>query len=72
MEYWLRSFSPWLTSISVVVAVGGDVVQDLAHVVFIMSKISFSIKPRVMASFSMTALFQLWPTVPPQALVFCV
>ena len=32
VEYWLRSFSPWLASISLDVAVGGDVVQDLAQV----------------------------------------
>jgi hypothetical protein len=48
-----------LASISLDVAVGGDVVHDLAHAVFIKSKISFSTKPTVISSFSMTALLQL-------------
>jgi len=37
VEYQLRSFSPWLASISLDVAVGGDVVQDPAQVNFIIS-----------------------------------
>jgi hypothetical protein len=37
-EYRLRSFSPWLASILLDVAMEDDVVQDLAHVVFIISK----------------------------------
>jgi hypothetical protein len=39
------------------------VFHDLAHAVFIISKISFSTKPTVISSFSKTASFQLWPTV---------
>ena len=38
MEYWLRSISPWLSSISLDAALGGDVVQDRAHIVFEISK----------------------------------
>jgi hypothetical protein len=38
VEYRLRSFSPWLASILLDVAVGGDVVQDPAQVIFIISK----------------------------------
>ncbi len=34
-EYRLRSFSPWLASISLDVAMGGDVVQDPTQVIFI-------------------------------------
>ena len=34
MEYQLRSFAPWLASISLDMAVEVDVVQDPAHVVF--------------------------------------
>ncbi len=64
MEYLLRSLLPWLASILLDVAMGGDVVvHDLAHPVFIISKISLSTKPTVILSFSTTALFQLWPTV---------
>ncbi len=64
MEYWPLSFLPWLTSILLDVVVGGDVVvHDLAHAVFIISKISLSTKPTVILSVSTTALFQLWPTV---------
>jgi hypothetical protein len=37
VEYQLRSFSPWLASISLDVAVEGDVVQDPAQVIFIIS-----------------------------------
>jgi len=39
------------------------VFHDLAHAVFIISKISFSAKAMVISSFSTSALFQLWPTV---------
>ena len=34
VEYWLRSFSPRMSSILLDVALGGDVVQDRAHIVF--------------------------------------
>jgi hypothetical protein len=47
VEYWLRSFVPWLALILLDVAVGGDVVQDPAHVVFIISKSSYNTKPTV-------------------------
>ncbi len=47
VEYWLRSFSPWLASISLDAAVGGDVVQDPAQVIFIISKNPYSTKPTV-------------------------
>jgi hypothetical protein len=57
VEYWLRTFLPWLASISLDVAVGGDVVQDLAHVVFILSKKSYSTKPAVILNFSTPGLF---------------
>ncbi len=46
-EYWLQSFSPWLASIVLDVAVGGDVVQDPAQVVFMISKNPYSTKPTV-------------------------
>ncbi len=46
-EYRLRSFSPWLASISLDAAVGGDVVQDPAQVIFIISKNPYSTKPTV-------------------------
>jgi len=45
VEYQLRSFSPWLASILLDVAVGGDVVQDPAQVIFIISKNPYSTKP---------------------------
>jgi len=45
VEYQLRSFSPWLASFSLDVAVGGDVVQDPAQVIFIISKNPDSTKP---------------------------
>ena len=48
---------------------GGDVFRDPAHAVFIISKLSFCTKPTVISSFSTTALFQLWPTVPSQNIV---
>ncbi len=62
VEYWLRSFSPWLASIFLDVAVGGDVVQDPAQVIFIISKNPYSTKPMVILSFSTPSLFLLWPT----------
>ena len=63
VEYQLRSFSPWLTSILLDVAVGGGVVQDPAQVIFIISKNPYSTKPTVILNFSMKSLFQVWPTV---------
>ena len=62
-EYRLRSFSPWLASISLDVAMGGDVVQDPSQVIFIISKNPNSTKPTVILNFSMTSLFLLMPTV---------
>ncbi len=44
-EYRRWSISPWLASISLDVAVEDDVVQDPAHVVFIISKNSYNTKP---------------------------
>ena len=64
VEYRLRSFLPWLASISLDVAVGGDVVQDPAQVIFIISKNHHCTKPTVILSFSTPAAFQLRPTVP--------
>ncbi len=46
-EYRLRSFLPWLASILLDVAVGGNVVQDPAQVIFIISKNTYSTKPTV-------------------------
>ena len=63
VEYQLRSFLPWLASISLDVAVGGDVVQDPAQVIFIISKNPYSTKPMFILNFSMPSLFLLWPTV---------
>ena len=54
---------PWLASISLDAAVGGDVLHDPAHAVFVISKIYFSTKPTVILSFSTPAAFQLRPTV---------
>ncbi len=62
-EYRLRSFSPWLASISLDAAVRGDVVQDPAQVIFIISKNPYSTKPKVILNFSTLSLFQLWSTV---------
>jgi hypothetical protein len=45
VEYRLRSFLPWLTSILLDVAVGGDVVQNPAQVIFIISTNHHCIKP---------------------------
>ena len=63
VEYWLRSFSPWLASILLDVAMGGDAVQNPAHVVFIIGKYHYSTKPTVILNFSTPGLFQLLPTV---------
>ena len=61
LEYWLRSFSPRLASISLDVAVGGDVVQDLAQVIYVVTKNHHSTKPRVILIFSTPGLFQVLP-----------
>ncbi len=45
--YQLRLFSSWLASILLDVAVGGDVVQDPAQVIFIISKNPYSTKPTI-------------------------
>ncbi len=66
VEYRLWSFSPWLASISLDVAVGGvggNVVQDPAQVIFIISKNPYSTKPTVILNFSTPFLFLLMPTV---------
>ena len=63
-EYRLRSFLPWLASILLDVAVGGDVVQDPTQVVFIISKYQHSTKPMVILNFSTPGLFQVLTTVP--------
>jgi hypothetical protein len=52
-----------LASISLDVAVGGEVVQDPAQVIFIISKNPYSTKPTVILNFSTPSLFLLWPTV---------
>jgi hypothetical protein len=62
-EYRPRSFLPWLASILLDVAVEDDVVQDPAHVVFIISKNSYNTKPTVILHFSTPGVFWLWPTV---------
>ncbi len=65
-EYWLRSFLSWSAPILLDVAVGDDVVQEPAHAVFTISKISFCTKPTVISSFSTTASFlELHTTVIP-------
>ncbi len=51
-EYRLRSFLPWLASISLDVAVGGDVIQDQAQIIFIISKNPYSTKPTVFERYS--------------------
>ncbi len=43
---------PWLASISLDVAVGGDVVQDPAQDIFIISKNHHCTKPTVILNFS--------------------
>jgi hypothetical protein len=63
VEYWLRSFSTWLVSVSFDVDVGGDVVQDLAQIIFMISKNPYSTKPTVILNVSTPNLFLLWPTV---------
>jgi hypothetical protein len=63
VEYQLQSFVPWLASMLLVVAVEDDVVQDPAHVVFIISKNSYNTKPTVILHFSMLFPFWLKPTV---------
>ncbi len=63
VEYQLRSFSPRLASISLDVAVEGDVVQDPAQVIFIISKNPYSTKPTVILNFSTPSMLLLWPTV---------
>jgi hypothetical protein len=62
-EHWLRSFVPWSASILLDVAVEDDVVQDPAHVVFIISKNSYNTKPMVILQFSTLSPFWLKPTV---------
>jgi hypothetical protein len=44
-------------------AVEDDVVQDPAHVVFIISINSYNTKPTVILHFSSPGVFWLWPTV---------
>jgi hypothetical protein len=44
-------------------AVEDDVVQDPAHVVFIVSKHCYNTKPTVILHFSMPGVFWLWSTV---------
>ena len=51
VEYQLWSFSPWLASISLDVAVGGDVVQDQAQVNFRISKIPLQYQPSLEGHF---------------------
>ena len=58
MEYRLRSFSPWLASISLDAAVGGDVVQDPAQVIFIISNNPYSTKPTVEIEDCMMSFFR--------------
>jgi len=43
--------------------VGGDVVQDPAQVIFIISKNPYSTKPTVILNFSTPSLFQVRPAV---------
>ncbi len=61
-EYRLRSFSPWLASILLDAAVGGDVVRDPAQVIFINSKNPYSAKPTVGIEDCMISFF-VKPTV---------
>jgi hypothetical protein len=42
---------------------GGNVLHNLAHALFILGKISYTSKPMVILHYSMTASFWLWPTV---------
>ena len=66
MEYWLRSFLSWPAPILLDVAARGDVVQERAHAVFTISKISFCTKPMVISSFSTKYSFFVKPAVFPQ------
>jgi hypothetical protein len=52
-----------LASISLDVALEDDVVQDPAHIVFVISKNSYNTKPAVILHFSTPGVFWLWPTV---------
>jgi hypothetical protein len=54
---------PWLASILLDVAMGGDAVQNPAHVVFIIGRYHYSTKPTVILNFPTPGLFQLLPTV---------
>ena len=63
MQYRLRSFLPWSVPISLDVAARGDVVQERAHAVFTISKISFCTKPTVISSFSTLVFFYVNPAV---------
>ena len=55
VDYWLWSFSPWLTSFLLDVAMGGDVVQDSAQVIFNISKTHHSTKPTVTSAAAVAA-----------------
>jgi hypothetical protein len=55
--------TPWLASISLDAAVGGDVVQDPAQVIFIISKNPYSTKPTVGIEDCMISFFFVKPTV---------
>jgi hypothetical protein len=57
-EYRLRSFLPWLASILLDAAMGGDVVQDPAQVIFIISKNPYSTKPTVGIEDCMISFFR--------------
>jgi hypothetical protein len=70
VEYRLRSFSPWLASILLDAAVGGDVVQDPAQVIFIISKNPYSTKPTVGIGDCMISFF-VKPTVLLQSPPWC-
>jgi hypothetical protein len=62
-EYWLRSSTPWLASILLDAAVGGDVVQDPAQAIFIISKNPYITKPTVGIEDCMISFFLVKPTV---------
>ncbi len=63
MEYKLWSFLPWPAGILLDVAAGGVVVQERAHAVFTISKISFCTKPTVISSFFTLVFFYVKPAV---------
>ena len=63
MEYQLRSFLSWSALILLDVAARGAVVQEQAHAVFTISKISFCTKPTVISSFSTLVFFYVNPAV---------